>query len=246
MNPGKQPPARPRHWVACVSVNAEEPDFLRTARASYDAMAPDYAAHVPDALVTRPLDRALVTAFADLVRDNGPAPVADLGCGPGHVTARLDALGVPVFGVDLSPRMVTLARRAHPGLRFHVGTVTALDLPPETLGGIAALDVVDHVPTGHLSTVFNEFQRILVPGGQVLLGFRTGTDDRTRLTERFGHGIELDHYWHAPETITGQLAEAGLLVHARTLLDPDEDEKRDRVFLLARKPSGARPQRPAA
>ncbi|GAA3032041.1 class I SAM-dependent DNA methyltransferase [Streptomyces glomeratus] len=231
-------------------MNAEEPDFLRTARASYDTLAPDYAAHVPDGPATRPLDRALVTAFADLVRMNSPAPVADLGCGPGHGTARLHALGVPVFGVDVSPRMVALARRTHPELRFHVGTMTALDLPPRTLGGIAALHSVSHVPTEHLSTVFAEFERILVPGGQVLLSFPAGTDDRTRLTERFGHDVELDYYWHAPDTVTGHLARTGLLVHARALLDPDEegtdeDGKRERAFLLARKPPAGQPKRPA-
>jgi hypothetical protein len=29
--------------------------------------------------------------------------VADVGCGPGHVTAHLRGLGVDAFGIDLSP-----------------------------------------------------------------------------------------------------------------------------------------------
>ncbi|WP_055493309.1 class I SAM-dependent methyltransferase [Streptomyces sp. TP-A0356] len=217
-------------------MNAEDPDFIRTARASYDAMAPDYAAHVPDGLAARPVDRALVTAFGDLVRAQGTAPVADLGCGPGHVTARLDALGVPVFGVDLSPRMVALARRTHPGLRFHVGTMTALDLPPETLGGIAALYSVTHVPREHLPALFAEFRRVLVPGGHALVAFRTGDDDHQHLTERFGHELALDCYWYGAATISTLLAEAGLHPRARTLLEPEGDGKRQRAFLLARKP----------
>jgi SAM-dependent methyltransferase len=219
-------------------VNAEEPDFLHTVRASYDAMASDYAARLPDGLATRPLDRALVTAFAELVRANGPAPVADLGSGPGHVTARLHALGVPVFGVDVSPRMVDAARRAHPELRFHVGTMTALDLPPQTLGGIAALYSINHVPEKHLPTVFTEFHRVLAPGGHALVAFQAGDDDRLHLTERFGHEMVLDYYWHAPDTITAHLTKAGLPVHAHTLLEPDADESRQRAFLLARRPGG--------
>lgn len=53
-------------------------------------------------------------------------PVADLGCGPGKVTAHLAELGVPAFGVDLSPKMIELARQAHPGLHFEVGSMTSL------------------------------------------------------------------------------------------------------------------------
>jgi SAM-dependent methyltransferase len=218
----------------------DDPDFLDRTRHAYDAMAEQYAARFPgDALDERPLDRALLHAFAEQVRAAGPAPVADLGSGPGHVTARLHRLGVPVFGVDLSPRMVALARRTHPDLRFHVGSMTSLDLPDATVGGILALDSLIHVPDDRLTAVLAGFHRVLVPGGQVLLGFGSGrgdgTTERQRVTERFGRPMDLDHHYRAPETVAARLAEAGLRVWARVLREPLDGEDRPRACLLAHK-----------
>ncbi|WP_435217901.1 class I SAM-dependent DNA methyltransferase [Streptomyces sp. bgisy034] len=215
-------------------------DFLDSTRASYDAIARSYAEAFPDRPAgSAPLDHSLITAFAELARDRAPAPVADLGSGPGHVTARLHALGVPVFGVDLSPRMVDLARRTHPGLRFHVGSMTTLDLPDETLGGIVALYSIIHIPTGHLAATFAEFHRVLVPGGHVLLGFQSGSPDgdeeHLHLAERFGHEISLDYHWRTPDTYATHLATADLDVTARVLREPVGEEKRPRGFVLARR-----------
>ena len=93
-----------------------EPGFLRATRASYDAVAAGYSGHFRDELAARPLDRAMLAGFAELVRTAGAGPVADIGCGTGRVTAHLNDLGLSVFGVDLSPQMVAVARRSHPGL----------------------------------------------------------------------------------------------------------------------------------
>ncbi len=97
-----------------------EPDFLRNTRASYDAVAVRYAEWLRDELAAKPLDRAILAAFAELVRAAGQGPVADIGCGAGRVTAHLNELGLPAFGIDLSPQMVTVARQTYPGLRFSV------------------------------------------------------------------------------------------------------------------------------
>lgn len=216
----------------------DSPDFLHATRASYDAMAADYTERYADHLADLPLDRALVAAFAELVRAQGPAPVADIGSGPGWVTARLHALGVPVFGVDLSPRMVALARRAHPELRFHVGSMTSLDLPDETLGGVLALYSIIHVPDAALPTVFAEFHRVLAPGGHVLLGFQTGPDTgHLHLEERFGHEMSLDYWFRTPDTVVSLLAKAGLTLQSQTIREPDGDETRQRAYLVARKPA---------
>ncbi|WP_245873882.1 class I SAM-dependent DNA methyltransferase [Streptomyces phaeoluteigriseus] len=213
-----------------------DPGFVRDTRAAYDAIAEEYAREFPDGLGERVLDRALLSGFAELVRARGEEPVADVGSGPGNVTALLHRLGVPVFGVDVSPRMVALARRAHPELRFHIGSMDALDLPDRTLGGLLALFSVIHVPDTHLSAVLAEFRRVLVPGGYLLLCFQTGNGERQRLTERFGRRIVLDYYWRTPESVAARLTEAGLDVQARVALEPEGGATRPRAFLLARRP----------
>lgn len=225
--------------VGCGSVSIESPDFLTATRTSYDAIAPAFSERFTAAgLDDRPLDRMLIAAFAELVRATGSAPVADLGSGPGHVTALLHSLGLPVFGVDISPRMVELARRAYPDLRFHVGSMTSLDLPDGTLGGIAALYSIIHVPDDRLPETFAEFHRVLVPGGHVLLAFQSGDKGgHLHLKERFGQEISLDYYWRTPESVADHLTEAGLQPHARVLREPYEEEQQPRAFLLVRKPT---------
>ena len=123
-----------------------EPDFLRYTRASYDVIANGYAERFRDELAAKPLDRAMLAAFAEMVRASGAGPVADIGCGPGRVTGYLNDLGLPVFGIDLSPAMIAIARRTYPGLRFEVGSMLVLDLPDAALGGVLAWYSVIHIP----------------------------------------------------------------------------------------------------
>ncbi len=218
-----------------------ESDFLHATRVSYDAVAADYSGHFRDELAAKPLDRAMLAGFAELVRTASVGPVADIGCGTGRVTAHLNGLGLPVFGVDLSPQMVEVARRSHPGLRFDVGSMLALDVPDGALGGVMAWYSIIHIPPERLPEVFGEFCRVLVPGGFVLLAFQVG-DEPLHLTEALGHAISLDFHRRQPGHVAGLLGQAGLVVSAQLLREPDEDghftERTQQAFLLARKPAG--------
>jgi hypothetical protein len=53
-----------------------EPDFLRATRASYDAVAADYDERFSGELAAKPLDRAMLAGFAELVRTAGAGPAA--------------------------------------------------------------------------------------------------------------------------------------------------------------------------
>ncbi|WP_317445147.1 class I SAM-dependent methyltransferase [Streptomyces collinus] len=214
-------------------------DRLRAVRAAYDTVAVDYEKLARDDLDAKPLDRAMLAAFAELVRVPGGGPVADLGCGPGRVAAHLHALGVDVFGVDLSPEMIAVARRTYPGLRFGVGSMTALGLASGTLGGIVAWYSTVHTPPESLPAVFAECHRVLAPGGHLLLAFKAG--ERHRHLERaYGHEVSLDVYWTPPDLVAGLMSEAGLVVDARLVREPDERERPRQgrqAFFLAHRPA---------
>lgn len=216
----------------------DEPDFLRATRTSYDTIAAYYAEWIRAELTARPLDRAMLAAFAELVRSAGCGPIADIGCGPGRVTAHLNELGAAVFGIDLSPHMVAQARQAHPNLRFEVGSMLDLDLPDSALGGIVAWYSIIHIPDERLPRVFAEFQRVLAAGGYLLLAFQIG-DEVSRRTESAGYPVSLDFHRRQPERVAELLSAAGLSVCARLLRERDDEsafpEKTPQAFLLARK-----------
>jgi SAM-dependent methyltransferase len=106
--------------------------WLEDTRASYDTVADSYADLTRHLLDETPEERAVLALFADMVRAHGGGTVADVGCGPGRITAYLRQLGVDAFGIDLSPGMIEVARRDHPGLRFDLGSMTDLALDQMT------------------------------------------------------------------------------------------------------------------
>lgn len=57
--------------------------------------------------------------------------ILDLGCGTGHLTARISKSGARVVGIDSSEEMVRAARRAYPDIDFRVADARALDFREE-------------------------------------------------------------------------------------------------------------------
>ncbi|WP_406284285.1 class I SAM-dependent DNA methyltransferase [Streptomyces sp. NBC_00209] len=187
---------------------------LDATRAYYDTVAEDYAARVPGLFAEDVPGRALIGAFAEEVRADGGLPVADLGCGPGHVTAHLAGLGLSVHGVDVSPRMVDIARRRHPDLRFETGTMDALGPPDGGLGGIVAWWSILHTPPDLLPALFAEFRRVLAPGGRLLLGFHAGNGEPYTSEKRAG-GFAYAIHLLSTDRVVRQLEEAGFTITAR-------------------------------
>jgi SAM-dependent methyltransferase len=198
-------------------------DWLADTRISYDTVATSYADKMRDALGELPYVRATLALFADLVHADGGGPVADVGCGPGHVTAHLYGLGVDAFGIDLSPGMIEVARRDHPGLRFEVGSMTDLDLADASVAGLVAWWSLVHVPDDAVPAIFGEFRRVSRPGGRLLLGFHAGDGSRLKTEGYGGHPMKVWVYRRPPDRVRAWLREAGFTVEAEIVIDPDEE-----------------------
>ncbi|TQR87629.1 class I SAM-dependent methyltransferase [Mycobacterium hodleri] len=213
-------------------------DFLDRTRDGYDAAATEFAAMFENYLDDKPIEKALLAAFAELVRDTGNTSVADVGCGTGVTTRILADLGVEPTGIDLSPNMIAEARARAPELRFEVGSMTSLELANASVGGVCAWYSTIHVPGSHLPQAFSEFHRVLVDGGVALLAFQVGDRPR-RLTEAFGTPLDLEFVRREPGAVAATLEAAGLPVYSTTVREPDDDgvQTTPQAFLVACKRS---------
>jgi SAM-dependent methyltransferase len=205
-------------------------DWLADARTSYDRDASGYAEKVRGLLDGSPYLRASLALFAELVRDAGGGPVADVGCGPGYVTRHLKDLGVDAFGIDLSPEMVAIARRDHPDLRFEVGTMTDLDLADDSVTGVVAFWSVIHVPDDSVPGVFGHFRRVLRQGGSLLVGFHVGNETRHTSKGYSGRAIGVDSHRRRPDQVAHWLREAGFTIEAELVMRPDEESPGAIIF----------------
>ncbi len=212
--------------------------YLTSVRQSYDTVAATYAAQVPSPAELDPVSRAMLGAFADSVRERGGGVVADVGCGPGFVTAYLAERGLSVTGVDLSPAMVGLARAAHPALPFCVGSMTGLPYADGVLGGLLAYYSVHHTPPQALPVVFAEFRRVLAPGGQLMIAGYVGSGEELRPTQAYGgHPVSYGSYLRPPQEISDLLRQSDLEVTARMVQEPTGTAKRSVGTFLARRPT---------
>lgn len=190
-------------------------DWITDTRDSYDTVATSYAEQTRNLLDGLPHLRAALRLFAEEVR----GPVADVGCGPGIITALLDGLGVDAFGIDLSPAMIALARQNHPGLRFEVGSMT--EPLPGQVGGIIAWWSLIHVPDELVPVVFGHFHQALQPNGLLQLGFHVGDESRLKTQGYGGHPMRVHVHLRRPERVAEWLKDAGFTVEAQWLLGED-------------------------
>ncbi|MGW7687074.1 methyltransferase domain-containing protein [Kribbella sp. NPDC054772] len=195
---------------------------MNDIQGSYNTAAVDYHAILKDYHRADPFEKGALDYFAALVE---PGPVGDLGCGTGRITAYLAGLGLDVFGVDLTPGMVEVARREYPSLRFEVGSLFDLDIKDGELAGALAWYSLVHTPREELPAVFAELYRVLRPGGHLIHGFKVGEGSR-HLTQAYGHDLDLQVYMHDPAEIAALLATAGfteLATLTRTALPTEKD-----------------------
>jgi len=214
------------------------PDHMAATRASYDAVAAAYADQFSEELRHKPLDRALLAAFAEQVRPAGSqrSRVWDVGCGPGQVTAFLAGLGLDAAGVDLSDGMVAQARARHPDLEFRTGSMTALPAPDGSWDGLVSFYSLIHlIDDADVRTALAEFRRVLAAGGLLLLAVHAGEEVR-HLAEWFGAPVDVSFRFFDPGWLSAELDRADFAIEALTRRQPypGAEVATERAYFLAR------------
>jgi ubiquinone/menaquinone biosynthesis C-methylase UbiE len=138
-----------------------------------------------DGWIARAYDQGVQAAFRDifpplvedlLVEMKGVRRGLDVGCGPGQFTIlfaeRLP--GVEVWGIDLAPTMIELARQhasestAADRLHFDVADVAHLPFPDDHFDAVVSSGSIKHWPDQ--AAALREIHRVLAPGGRAFIG----------------------------------------------------------------------------
>jgi len=114
--------------------------------------------------------RARMEAVLELLGDR-PGAALDAGMGSGRLCTELDRRGWTVMGIDVSARMVEIARTRLPHLAAHLQQASLEDppFPDESFDAVVATGVLEYVDD--LGRALHELARVLRPGGLAAVSF---------------------------------------------------------------------------
>jgi len=182
-------------------------------RAAHDILAELYADRLASALDHMPAERAVLDLFCDLTlaADLG-TNVGDVGCGTGRLEPYLAARGLSPRGIDLSPEMIRVAHRDHPGFDFNVADLRELPFGDASLAGVVCWYSLMYLAPSDRPAAFSELARVVKPGGYLVTAFKAGDGEVRRGGRSTGLSIEFDVYWLSPGEMERRVIDADFAV----------------------------------
>lgn len=96
--------------------------------------------------------------------------VLDSGCGNGRLFEALKNKDIDYFGIDISEKLVAIAKERYPRAKFLVGDSLNLPLPANFFGTIFSISVLHHIPTREFRLqCLTEIKRVLSREGILVL-----------------------------------------------------------------------------
>jgi predicted transcriptional regulator YdeE/2-polyprenyl-3-methyl-5-hydroxy-6-metoxy-1,4-benzoquinol methylase len=192
-----------------IPVRPKPRDENRRAVRLFNAVADDYDAKFSPLTI---YDSGY-GVFLNTIPPNGK--ILDIACGPGNLShyflsKRAD---LDVFGIDLAPKMIDLARRNNPNARFAVMDARRISDIGERFDGICCGFALPYLSDTEIRSLFSDAFQLLNPGGTAYFSTIEGPDS-VRIDTSGDRRHTLTVHTHSASTITKWLAQAGFAVSA--------------------------------
>jgi len=156
-----------------------------TAPRDHVGSAPGGEAEMAPSVFTGSVDSLTYVAFEDQFRGKqeeirrrvtdyvpifaGATNVVDVGCGRGELLDLLRDSGVSARGVDVSPAMVAMCRERGFDVELGDALTYVARQPDASLGGLVAIQVVEHFSAAYLSRFLEAAYHAMKPGAPLVL-----------------------------------------------------------------------------
>ena len=204
------------------------PSLSDKVREMYEDTADSYA-QMMDAEIGLPVYADVLGRLRDRIAST-PGTVVDTAIGSGHMLSmyheRCDQQH-PLLGVDLSPRMVSIAEKKL-GSNARVVVADMRDLSSVGSGSSSAVlnfFALHHLDFEGIRSALREWCRILAPGGQLVVATWEGSG-----TIDYGDELDIVALRYRSTELATLAQEAGFSI-TRCVVEPVEDFPMDAVYL---------------
>lgn len=148
--------------------------------------------------------------FDDLLKGKN---ILEIGCGPGRDARLLTDRGYHVTGLDLSEKLVEIARSRVPEAAFLVADMLTLPFEDNSFDGIWSAATLHHLTIEDMKVAIKEMYRVLKNGGAAFVSTKAGDGMDIAKEEEFD-GSERFFNYTDQETCAKLFVDAGFRIHS--------------------------------
>lgn len=135
--------------------------LIEKTKKDYNLLAKDYTR-------TRAFIPEDIRKLAELVKEG--ETILDSGCGNGRLFSLLKEKKVHYFGIDISEKLIEIAKMTFPEATFQVGDALNLPFPENFFDKVFSISVLHHIPSKEFQLRYlRESKRVLKKGGWLIL-----------------------------------------------------------------------------
>jgi len=201
-------------------------------RNAYDLAAESYADQCFYELYDKPLDKKLYDLFFERVVNKGMA--LEIGCGPGEIANYLKMKGLDIIGLDISEKMIEVAKKLNPFIDFRLGDVFDLEFENNSIAGIVAPYLIVNFKLEDVPKAISEMYRVLMNTGQILISFHSGNQE-LEINDFFVKGNTIPYTYFDSDKVRDLIADAGFNIIEYINRMPYMGEVTKRTYIFAEK-----------
>lgn len=179
--------------------------------------------------ISEPIDE-----FLKFIPQNGK--ILDIGCGTGIDAKYMQEKGFIVTGVDPSQKMLDIAKKQAPLIKFKLGDCRKLDFAPNYFNGIFSSFSLIHIQKKDVREILKDFYRILKKEGILYIGFQEGDPKETFINAPIKPDKKIFLNVFSEQEIKKLIHEAGFSILEQYKREPKEKELQfTKMFIISKK-----------
>lgn len=137
---------------------------------------------------------------------NPKSKLLEIGCGPGNITKYLltKRPDFEIFGIDIAPNMIELAKQNNPTAKFEVMDSRAISTLEEKFDGIVVGFCLPYLSPKDTTELIANAYNLLHEKGLLYLSFVEGEPEKSEF--KVGSGGRVFFYYHDLENVKTQLS----------------------------------------